>query len=65
MTDWDLLMYGICVAIIMGCYYHGFRNGVKQGAAQLYENLYRQGTRKNDKVIVELEYEGRSETKEF
>jgi len=65
MTDFELLMYGTYIAIVAGGYYHGFRTGVNRGAAQLYENLYRSGKRKNDKVIVELEYEGRSDTKEF
>ena len=31
----------------------------------MYTHLYNQGVRKNDHVIVKLEYEDRSGTKEF
>lgn len=43
----------------------GYAQGVKDGAAGMYDNLYEKGVRKGDKVIVKLEYEPRNISKEF
>ena len=56
------IIVGICV---VGAYMHGHKTGVKDGADAMYTHLYEQGTRKDDSVIVKLEYEDRSGTKEF
>ena len=55
-------MIAIC---IVGAYMHGHKAGVKSGADAMYTHLYERGVRKNDEVIVKLEYEDRSGTKEF
>jgi len=65
MSDWDLLYYVCFIGVVVGAYIHGHKLGIKQGAATMYEHIYSQGTRKNDVVIVELEYESRAKTKEF
>ena len=57
-----LVITGIIVA---AAYMHGHKTGVKDGADAMYTHLYEQGTRKDDSVIVKLEYEDRSGTKEF
>ena len=44
---------------------HGHKIGVKKGADAMYSHLYSKGIRKNDAVIVQLEYEDRSGTQEF
>ena len=46
-------------------YSWGEYNGIRKGANEMYTHLYNQGVRKNDEVIVKLEYEDRSGTKEF
>ena len=56
----------ILASIVVGvAYWHGYKTGVRTGADTMYDHLYQNGTRKNDKVIVCLEYEDRSGTKEF
>ena len=57
-----LIIVSICV---VGAYMHGHKAGVKSGADAMYTHLYERGVRKNDEVIVKLEYEDRSGTKEF
>jgi len=57
-----LLVTSIC---IIGSYWHGEKAGIKKGADAMYQHLYSSGVRKEDKVIVCLEYEDRSGTKEF
>ena len=56
------ILVSIVVAI---AYWHGHKPGIKVGADTMYTHLYENGTRQNDKVIVCLEYEDRSGTKEF
>ena len=56
------ILVSIVVAI---AYWHGHKTGIKVGADTMYTHLYENGTRQNDKVIVCLEYEDRSGTKEF
>jgi len=58
-------LYVLVSIIIAFASYRGYQIGVRRGASEMYEMLYKRGTRKNDHVIVELEYEDRSETKEF
>tara|TARA_Y100001973_G_C5202760_1_gene339068 strand:+ start:1847 stop:2044 length:198 start_codon:yes stop_codon:yes gene_type:complete len=61
----DLWVVG---ALVLGTYVGvqlGYKSGVKDGAAGMYDRLYENGTRKHDKVIVELEYEPRNIQKEF
>ena len=58
----SLIIVSICV---VGAYMHGHKVGVKKGADAMYSHLYSRGTRKNDEVIVKLEYEDRYGTKEF
>ncbi len=43
----------------------GYSQGVKDGAAGMYDQLYEKGVRKGDNVIVKLEYEPRNISKEF
>ena len=57
-----LIIVSICV---VGAYMHVHKVGIKKGADAMYSHLYSRGTRKNDEVIVKLEYEDRSGTKEF
>ena len=54
----------ICICII-GAYWHGHTIGVKSGADAMYTHLYNRGVRKDDEVIVKLQYEDRSGIKEF
>ena len=51
--------------VVAIAYWHGHKTGIKVGADTMYTHLYENGTRQNDKVIVCLEYEDRSGTKEF
>tara|TARA_B100001175_G_scaffold317559_1_gene334955 strand:- start:2070 stop:2264 length:195 start_codon:yes stop_codon:yes gene_type:complete len=56
----------ILVAILVAvAYYHGHKTGIRKGADTMYGHLYDNGVRKDDKVIVHLEYEDRSSVKEF
>ena len=61
----EVILFLILAVCIIGAYMHGHKVGVKAGADAMYSHLYRRGTRKNDEVIVKLEYEDRSGTKEF
>ena len=54
----------IVIPFVIG-YMLGESKGVTKGADEMYSHLYSRGTRKNDTVIVELEYEDRSNTQEF
>ena len=61
----DIFVVG---ALMLGAYIGfklGYNSGVKDGAAGMYDQLYENGTRKGDKVIVKLEYEPRNISKEF
>ena len=61
----EVILFFILAICIIGAYMHGHKVGVKAGADARYSHLYSRGTRKNDEVIVKLEYEDRSGTKEF
>ena len=54
----------LCI-LFFAIYSWGEYNGIRKGADEMYSHLYSRGTRKNDTVIVELEYEDRSDTQEF
>ena len=54
----------LCISFF-AIYSWGEYNGIRKGANEMYTHLYNQGVRKNDEVIVKLEYEDRSGTKEF
>tara|TARA_B100001093_G_scaffold321894_1_gene307197 strand:+ start:297 stop:488 length:192 start_codon:yes stop_codon:yes gene_type:complete len=54
----------LCI-LFFAIYSWGEYNGIRKGADEMYSHLYDRGTRKNDIVIVELEYEDRSNVKEF
>tara|TARA_A100001388_G_scaffold189450_1_gene142477 strand:- start:5577 stop:5768 length:192 start_codon:yes stop_codon:yes gene_type:complete len=54
----------LCISFF-AIYSWGEYNGIRKGANEMYTHLYNQGVRKNDHVIVKLEYEDRSGTKEF
>jgi len=58
-------LYILVTILVAVAYWHGHKTGVRNGADTMYQHLYEQGTRKNDKVIIALEYEDRSGTKEF
>ena len=58
-------LYILVSIVVAVAYWHGYKTGIKTGADTMYEHLYQQGTRSNDHVIVKLEYEDRSGTKEF
>ena len=58
-------LYILVSVVVAIAYWHGHKTGVRLGADTMYEHLYQQGTRSNDHVIVKLEYEDRSGTKEF
>ena len=61
----EVILFFVLAICIIGAYMHGHKVGVKAGADAMYSHLYSRGTRKNDAVIVKLEYEDRSGTKEF
>ena len=61
----EIILFFIIATCIVGAYMHGHKVGVKAGADAMYTHLYSRGTRKNDSVIVKLEYEDRSGTQEF
>ena len=54
----------LCISFF-AIYSWGEYNGIRKGADEMYTHLYNQGVRKNDHVIVKLEYEDRSSTQEF
>tara|TARA_A200000159_G_C7266651_1_gene315388 strand:+ start:90 stop:284 length:195 start_codon:yes stop_codon:yes gene_type:complete len=58
-------LYILVSIIIIIAYWHGYKTGIRLGADTMYQHLYENGIRKNDKVIVTLEYEDRGEIKEF
>jgi len=58
-------LYILVSIVVAVAYWHGYKTGIRNGADTMYEHLYQQGTRNNDHVIVKLEYEDRSGTKEF
>ena len=56
----------LILSVVFFCIYSwGEYNGIRKGADQMYSQLYSNGIRKGDEVIVHLEYEDRSGTKEF
>ena len=61
--EYQLIHYLILSGIVALAYWHGHKTGVKSGAAGMYDHLYQTGPRKNDHVIVKLEYEDRSNIK--
>ena len=61
----EIILFLVVSICVVGAYMHGHKVGVKAGADAMYTHLYSRGTRKNDEVIVKLEYEDRSGTKEF
>ena len=61
----EIILFLVIAICIVGAYMHGHKVGVKKGADAMYSHLYSRGTRKNDEVIVKLEYEDRSGTQEF
>ena len=61
----EVILFFILAICIIGAYMHGHKVGVKAGADAMYSHLYSRGTRKNDEVIVKLQYEDRSGIKEF
>ncbi|OUX44521.1 MAG: hypothetical protein CBE21_00630 [Proteobacteria bacterium TMED261] len=58
-------LYILVSIIVAVAYRHGYKSGVRHGADTMYGHLYNNGVRKDDKVIVHLEYEDRSSVKEF
>ena len=63
--EYELVHY-ILLGLLVGlAYWHGHNTGVNAGAEGMYEHLYNSGTRKEDKVIVALEYEDRHYKKDF
>jgi len=63
--DITIGLYILVSILVSVAYWHGHKTGVRHGADTMYTHLYQQGTRQNDKVIVALDYEGRSVNKEF
>jgi|TARA_B100000287_G_scaffold26768_1_gene25605 hypothetical protein len=63
--EYQLIHYLILSGVVALAYWHGHKTGVNAGAEGMYEHLYKNGVRKNDKVIVELEYEDRHYKKDF
>ena len=61
----EIILFLVVSICVVGAYMHGHKVGVKKGADAMYSHLYSRGTRKNDEVIVKLEYEDRSGTQEF
>ena len=61
----EIILFLVVSICVVGAYMHGHKVGVKAGADAMYTHLYSRGTRKNNEVIVKLEYEDRSGTKEF
>ena len=51
--------------LFFAIYSWGEYNGIRKGADEMYSHLYNKGVRKNEHVIVKLEYEDRSKTQEF
>ena len=58
----EIISFIIISICIIGAY-HGHTIGVKSGADAMYTHLYNRGVRKDDEVIVKLQYEDRSELK--
>lgn len=60
-------LIGIFVLVIPFAigYMVGEAKGIRKGADEMYTQLYDKGVRKNDHVIVKLEYEDRYEDQEF
>jgi len=58
-------LYVLVSIVVAIAYWHGHKTGVRLGADSMYQHLYENGIRKNDKVIVTLEYEDRGGIKEF
>ena len=54
----------LCI-LFFAIYSWGEYNGIRKGADEMYSHLYNKGVRKNEHVIVKLEYEDRSNTQEF
>ena len=54
----------LVIPFVVG-YMVGENKGVKKGADEMYTQLYNRGVRKNDHVIVKLEYEDRYQNQEF
>ena len=57
----SFILFALC---IFGVYTWTY-NRCQKGADEMYTHLYNQGVRKDDHVIVKLEYEDRSSIKEF
>ncbi len=61
----EIMSFILLALVFFGVYSWGEANGVRKGADEMYTHLYNQGVRKNDHVIVKLEYEDRSGINEF
>ena len=61
----EITAFFLWTVTIFGAFWMGQKTGIKKGADAMYTHLYNNGVRKNDEVIVKLEYEERYGTKEF
>ena len=57
-------IFVLVIPFVIG-YMLGESKGIKKGADEMYTHLYNNGVRKNDHVIVKLEYEDRYQDQEF
>ena len=57
MNDMEFLTLLIYMVVVGGAWYHGFSQGVKQGAGNMYDYLYDRGTIRGKYVHVRLESE--------
>ena len=62
MEIFGFILLGLGCVII---YAYAYDKGVQAGADNMYTHLYERGVRKDDTVIVTLEYEDRSSSHEF
>ena len=59
MNDMEFLTLLIYMVVVGGAWYHGFSQGVKQGAGNMYDYLYDRGTKRGKYVHVRLESESK------
>ena len=57
MNDAQFLTLLVYMVVVGGAWYHGFSQGVKQGAGNMYYYLYDRGTKRGNYVHVRLESE--------
>ena len=57
MSDFEFITMVVYLGLVAGAWYHGHQVGIKLGAGEMYDFLYKRGKEYKNRVIVRLEKE--------